>query len=254
MNQNELIEKITQEVLRELKAASALHSDAALSRTNLAPAALASYIDHTLLKPDAPTPAFDKLCEEAIQWKFKTVCVNSSRTAYVARKLRGTGVLVCAVVGFPLGAMDSRSKAFETRRCIEDGAQEVDMVINIGFLKCGNLQGVEEDIRVVRRATRNTTVLKVIIETGLLTDEEKVIACQLSNKAGADFVKTCTGFLGGGATPEDVALMRRTVGPEMGVKASGGIRTYAQAAALIAAGANRLGTSRSVAIVTGQDT
>jgi len=253
MNQDELVDQITQEVLKKLRAEGAPQTGTDPGRVVLTPGDLPKYIDHTLLKPDAPAAAFDTLCDEAIKWNFKAVCVNSSRTAYVAKKLRNSGVLVCAVAGFPLGAMDSRSKAFEARRCIEDGAQEVDMVLNVGFLKCGNLKGVEEDIRAVRRATRNTTVLKVIIETGLLTDDEKVIACQLAKKAEADFVKTCTGFLGGGATPEDIALMRRTVGPEMGVKASGGITSYDQAVALIAAGASRLGTSRSVAIVSGRE-
>ena len=214
-------------------------------------AELAKYIDHTLLKPDASQAAIDKVCEEAIQYKFKSVCVNSTWAPYVAKKLQRTGVLVCSVVGFPLGAMESRAKAFETRQAIEAGAREIDMVINVGALKSGDLKTVEEDIRAVRRATRGTTILKVIIETCLLKDDEKVIACELAKKAGADFVKTSTGFAGGGATVEDVALMRRTVGPDMGVKASGGVRDYETAIAMINAGATRLGTSSGVAIVTG---
>ncbi len=150
-----------------------------------------------------------------------------------------------------MGAMDSRGKAFEARRAIEEGAQELDMVINVGALKYGELKYVEEDIRMVRRATRGTTVLKVIIETSLLTEEEKVLACEISKKAGADFVKTCTGFAGGGATAADIALMRRVVGPDMGVKASGGVRDYDKAVLVLNAGANRIGAGSSVPIVTG---
>lgn len=219
--------------------------------TGADPASLAKYIDHTMLRPEAPLTAFDTLCEEAIHYGFKSVCVNSCRVAYVTRKLQGTEVKVCSVIGFPLGAMDSRVKALEGRRAIEEGAQELDMVINVGALKGGQLKLVEDDIRAVRRATRGTTVLKVIIETSLLTDDEKVLACEISKKAGADFVKTCTGFAGGGATVEDLALMRRVVGPDMGVKASGGIRNYDKAVALLNAGANRIGAVSSVAIVTG---
>jgi len=257
MDENALIDKIAGEVMKRLNAAGlaapATGGSAPAADNTSAPAQLAKYIDHTMLKPDAPDAAFDKLCDEAVYWKFKSVCVNSSRVRYVAKKLQGTGIKVCAVIGFPLGQMDSRAKAFEARRCMSDGASELDMVINVGALKSGNLKLVEDDIRAVRRATRNTTVLKVIIETSLLTDEEKVIACELSKKAGADFVKTCSGFAGGGATPEDIALMRRTVGPEFGVKASGGVRNYPRAMQLLAAGANRLGCVSSVAIVTGQE-
>jgi deoxyribose-phosphate aldolase len=162
-------------------------------------------------------------------------------------------VKVSAVIGFPLGAMDSTSKAFEARRAVSDGAHELDMVMNIGAMKSGDIKLVENDIRAVRRATRGTTILKVIIETSLLTDDEKVLACEISKRAGADFVKTCTGFAGGGATPHDIALMRRTVGPEMGVKASGGMRNFPRAVQIIAAGANRIGAVSSVAIVTGQE-
>ena len=169
----------------------------------------------------------------------------------MARRLAGTGVKVCSVVGFPLGAMTSRSKAFETRDAVSEGAAEIDMVLNIGALRSRNYRLVEEDIRAVRRATRATTILKVIIETVFLTQEEKVIACELSMKAGADFVKTSTGFSGGGATPEDIALMRRVVGPSKGVKASGGIRNTERALLMIGAGANRIGAAAGVAIVTG---
>jgi deoxyribose-phosphate aldolase len=265
MDQNQLIEKIVAEVVARMSAGAAKPDTPAggsplapgVSSAGvlpaLAPADIARYIDHTMLRPEAPNAAFEKLCQEAITYKFYGVCVNSCRVAAVAKRLQGTGVKVCSVVGFPLGAMTSRSKAFEAREAISDGAQEIDMVINIGLLKSGDFRGVEEDIRAVRRATRANTVLKVIIETALLTQDEKVMACELSKKAGADFVKTCTGFSGGGATVEDIALMRRVVGSEMGVKASGGIRTYKNAAAMIGAGASRIGCVASVAIVTGAE-
>jgi len=216
----------------------------------LGAAQVARFIDHTLLKPDAQTRAFDTLCAEAMQHGFFSVCVNSCRVAYVAKKLAGSGVHVCSVVGFPLGAMTTASKVFETKEAIRDGADEIDMVINIGWLKSGDRQAVEADIRAVRGAAAKA-VLKVIIETVLLSNEEKVLACELAKKAGADFVKTSTGFLGGGATVEDVRLMRAAVGPDLGVKASGGVKTYADAVAMIQAGATRIGTSSGVAILTG---
>lgn len=257
MDQSELINTITGEVLKRLQAEIAKRGAAAgpaagggkFSGVN--PAELAQYIDHTILKPESTLAMIDKICAEAKQYKFKSVCVNSGRVAYVAQKLQGTGIKVCSVIGFPLGAMDSRGKAFEARRAIEEGAQELDMVINVGALKSGELKVVEEDIRAVRRATRANTILKVIIETSLLTQEEKVLACELAKKAEADFVKTCTGFAGGGATVEDIALMRRVVGPKMGVKASGAVRDYDKAVAVLNAGANRIGAVSSVAIVTG---
>lgn len=256
MDQNELISKITSEVMKRLQAelekrGAAGPKAAAGQFTGAEPASLAQYIDHTILKPESTLSMIDKVCDEAKQYKFKSVCVNSGRVAYVAKKLQGTGVLVCSVIGFSLGAMDSRAKAFEARRAIEEGAKEIDMVINVGALKSGELEYVEEDIRAVRRATRGTTILKVIIETNLLTQEEKILACELSKKAGADFVKTCTGFAGGGATVEDIALMRRVVGPNMGVKASGAVRDYDKAVAVLNAGANRIGAVAGVAIVTG---
>ncbi len=265
MDQKQLIDRIVAEVVARMNAAgstaaaasaagaAAAAAPAAAGGPAIRPAELAKYIDHTLLRPDAATSAFDKLCDEALKYRFYSVCVNSCRVAQVARRLQGSGVKVCSVVGFPLGAMTSRSKGFETREAISDGAAEIDMVINIGLLKSGDTHGVEEDIRAVRRATRGTTVLKVIIETALLSQDEKVLACELARKAGADFVKTCTGFSGGGATVEDVALMRRVVGPEMGVKASGGVRTWRSALALIQAGATRIGCQASVAIVTGAE-
>jgi deoxyribose-phosphate aldolase len=212
---------------------------------------MAGYIDHTLLKPEAALPDLDKLCGEAIRYEFKSVCVNSGRVAYVAEKLKGTGVKVCSVIGFPLGAMESSAKAYEAKRAMEQGATELDMVLNIGALKSGELKVAEEDIRAVRGEASGTTVLKVIIETCLLTEEEKVLACEIAKKAGADFVKTSTGFSTGGATVEDVALLRRVLGAEMGVKASGGIKDFATASAMIAAGANRIGAGAGVAIVTG---
>jgi deoxyribose-phosphate aldolase len=263
MDQNQLIEKIVAEVVARLNAQAATRIAAAVPSRGQEPAAsgppmpapadLARYIDHTLLRPEAATAAFDKLCREAVTYKFFAVCVNSCRVAYVARKLQGTGVKVASVVGFPLGAMTSRAKAFETREAISEGASEIDMVINVGLLKSGDYAGVEEDIRSVRRATRGTTLLKVILETVLLSQEEKVMACQIARKAAADFVKTSTGFLGGGATVEDIRLMRSVVGQDMGVKASGGVRTYKNAVDMIAAGATRIGAQAGVAIVTGTD-
>jgi len=217
----------------------------------LRPAEVAPYIDHTLLKPEATREQVDKLCAEAVEYGFYSVCVNTTWTAYCARKLRGKGVKVCTVVGFPLGAMDSRAKSFETRSAVENGADEIDMVMNVGALKSGDLKTVEEDIRWVLRACRQNTILKVIIENALLTDEEKVLACQIAKRAGAHYVKTSTGFASSGATVEDIALMRRTVGLEMGVKAAGGVRSYEDAVAMIQAGASRIGASSSVAIVTG---
>lgn len=210
---------------------------------------MAKYIDHTLLKPDAVSSAFDALCKEAEEYGFASVCVNSGRVEYVAEALRGKGVDVCAVVGFPLGAMESRAKAFEAKRAVELGASELDMVLNVGALKFGDLNAVEEDIRLVREAAGPGAVLKVIIETCLLDEGEKITACELSKKAGADFVKTSTGFGGGGAAVEDVALMRKTVGPAMGVKASGGVHDLADALAMIEAGATRIGASAGVKIV-----
>ena len=209
----------------------------------------ARYVDHTLLKPNATQDEIAKLCEEARQFCFASVCINPSYVALAAQYLRGSGVKVCTVIGFPLGSTTPTVKAIEARDAIANGADEIDMVINIGALKSGNDALVYDDIKAVREATRGK-VLKVILETSLLSNEEKVRACAMSKKAGADFVKTSTGFGGGGATVEDIKLMRETVGPLMGVKASGGIRDAKAAADMIAAGATRLGTSASVAIVT----
>ena len=212
---------------------------------------IASYIDHTVLAADATQEKIQKLCDEAKEWKFACVCVNTCWTKFCAQKLKGTGVNVCTVVGFPLGAMCTKAKAFEAKCAVEEGATEVDMVINIGLLKDHKDDLVEADIRAVKQAC-GEKVLKVIIEACLLTDEEKVRACQLSVKAGADFVKTSTGFSKWGAKVEDVALMRKTVGEKTGVKAAGGIRTYEDAVKMIEAGANRLGCSAGIAIVQGE--
>lgn len=265
MNQEKLIDKITQEVMNRLsdmgysEGGSTVVSQRVRNvvtpsdyegSSHITPADLASYIDHTLLKPDATQAQIDQLCQEAIQYSFCSVCVQPFWVSYCARKLRGTKVKVCTVVGFPHGANVPPTKAFETRQAIGDGAQEIDMVINIGALKSGNLRAVEEDLRAVKRACRSTTITKAIIEAFLLTDDEKIAACQLVKKVGYDFVKTSTGFAGGGATVHDVALMRRVVGPKMGIKAAGGIRNFEDAKAMVLAGATRLGTSASIKIVT----
>src|ERR671933_1800250 len=208
-----------------------------------------SLVDHTLLKPEASDADIRRLCEEAAQYKFASVCVNPAWVRAAACNLRGSGVPVCTVVGFPLGATLPDVKAYEARRAIFDGAREVDMVINIGALKSGDDCAVEHDIRsVVEVAHEFNVTCKVIIETALLTDEEKVRACLAAKQAGADFVKTSTGFAKGGATVADVALMRRAVGPEMGVKAAGGVRGIADARAMIEAGATRIGASVGVKI------
>nr|QPB69182.1 deoxyribose-phosphate aldolase [synthetic construct] len=212
---------------------------------------IAKMIDHTLLKPEATEQQIVQLCTEAKQYGFAAVCVNPTWVKTAARELSGTDVRVCTVIGFPLGATTPETKAFETTNAIENGAREVDMVINIGALKSGQDELVERDIRAVVEAAAGRALVKVIVETALLTDEEKVRACQLAVKAGADYVKTSTGFSGGGATVEDVALMRKTVGDRAGVKASGGVRDWKTAEAMINAGATRIGTSSGVAIVTG---
>ncbi len=260
MNQKELIDQITQEVMKKLQAENEAApvtdgtggADRASATEILTAGELARYIDHTLLKPEAVADQFDVLCDEAKEHGFYSVCVNSSWVSHCSRRLQGTDVKVCAVVGFPLGAMSGRAKNFETRHAVEDGAREIDMVINVGALKSGKLDLVEEDIRWVRRACPRNVVLKVIIETALLTDEEKVIACQIARKAGTDFVKTSTGFSHHGATVKDVKLMRRTVGPKLGVKAAGGVRSFSDAVEMIAAGATRLGTSSGVKIISGE--
>lgn len=209
---------------------------------------IASMIDHTLLKPEATPAQVEKLCAEAAEYHFASVCVNPVYIPLAARLLDGTGVKVCCVVGFPLGAIAPEQKAAEAASCAAMGAEELDMVIRVGAAKAGDWALVQRDIAGVVKAAAGRTV-KVIIETCLLTDEEKVKACEAAKAAGADFVKTSTGFSTGGATTHDIALMRKTVGPEMGVKASGGIRDYATAMAMIEAGANRIGASAGIEIV-----
>ena len=229
--------------------------DAGATRVGLyasggAPSGVAAMIDHTLLKPDATRKDIEDLCREAAQFSFATVCVNPAWVATAARLLRGSGVGVCSVVGFPLGATTADVKGYETQRAIFDGAREIDMVINVGALKSGDLRTVERDIEAVAAPCRDCGVLsKVIIEAALLSDDEKVTACTLAKAAGADYVKTSTGFGPGGATAADVALMRRVVGAEMGVKAAGGVRDLEGLKAMVAAGATRVGASAGVKIV-----
>lgn len=211
---------------------------------------IAKYIDHTVLAANATEEKISKLCEEASKWNFASVCVNTCWASFCAEKLKGTGVNVCCVVGFPLGAMATEAKAYEAALAVKNGATEIDMVINIGWLKDKKDDLVKNDIAAVKRAC-GKNVLKVIIETCLLTEEEKVRACELSVVAGADFVKTSTGFSTAGATAEDVALMRKTVGNRAKVKAAGGIRDFATAMKMIESGADRLGCSAGIAIVEG---
>lgn len=213
--------------------------------------AINRYIDHTLLKPESTQTQIDKLIAEAVEYQFASVCVNPTWVSYAAKALKGTEVNVCTVIGFPLGANTSSVKASETKDAVANGADEIDMVINIGQLKSGQYDAVEADIRAVVEASGDKLV-KVIIETCLLTDGEKVKACQLAVAAGADYVKTSTGFSTAGANIADVTLMRKTVGPNIGVKAAGGTRSYADAEAFIKAGATRIGTSAGVAIVNGE--
>ncbi len=212
---------------------------------------VAKMIDHTLLKADATKEQIIKLCTEAKEYNFASVCVNPAWVKLSSELLNGTDVKVCTVIGFPLGASTPETKEFETKNAIENGATEVDMVINIGALKGGDHELVERDIRAVVDAAKGKALTKVIIETCLLSDEEKVRACELSVKAGADYVKTSTGFSTGGATAEDIALMRKTVGPNIGVKASGGVRSAEDAQKMIQAGATRIGASSGAAIVNG---
>lgn len=212
----------------------------------------AKLIDHTLLKPEATKDQIEKLCEEALQYQFASVCVNPAWVPFSFQMLKNSDVKVCTVVGFPLGATSTETKVFETKLAIKQGAEEIDMVINIGALKEGNNDLVEQEIKKICEAAKNKALVKVIIETALLTDEEKKIACMLAKNAGADFVKTSTGFSSGGATIEDVRLMRLVVGQEMGVKASGGVRTLEDAIAMVNAGANRIGTSSGIQIVSAQ--
>ncbi len=211
----------------------------------------ASMIDHTLLKAEATKEQIEKLCAEAKEFGFASVCVNPTWVKYCSELLQDSNVLVCTVIGFPLGANTTAVKVFEAKDAIANGAQEVDMVINIGALKDQNFELVQADIAAVVEAAKGSAIVKVIIETCLLTEEEKVKACELSVAAGADFVKTSTGFSTGGATAEDIALMRKTVGPELGVKASGGVRSLEDMQKMVEAGATRIGASSGVAIMKG---
>ena len=275
-----IIEQITSQVLLSLQEESAAKSsppatplssrdfaqrvqpvlsagaDRLASTLGIAPTdkSLAHTIDLTLLKPDATQDQIAQLCFEARKYGFASVCVNSAHVKLCADLLKGSGVPVCTTIGFPLGATPTEVKVFEAQQAIRDGASELDMVINVGALKSRDYELVRGDIAAVARACHaGNAILKVIIEATFLTDEEKVIACQLAKVAGADFVKTSTGFGPSGATPEDVALMRRVVGPSMGVKAAGGIRTFADGQKMIAAGASRIGASASVKIIQGAE-
>ena len=209
------------------------------------------YIDHTLLKPQASEEDIIKVCAEAKQYGFASVCANAYYTSLVSKELKGTNVKTCIVVGFPLGATTKEVKAFEAKQAIENGAEEIDMVVNVGAIKSNKYDVVKEDIKAVVEAASGRALVKVILETCLLTDEEKVKVCEIAKEAGANFVKTSTGFSTGGATVHDIKLMRETVGPNMGVKASGAVRTAEDAKAVIEAGASRIGASSSIAIVNG---
>lgn len=247
MDLNQLIEQITQEVCAKINMANTGEMTDKKS-----PSSLAKYIDHTLLKPEASQEQVRKVCDEAKKYNFASVCVNPNHIKFVAEQLNGSGVAPCVVIGFPLGATTPEVKAQEAQEVISLGAKEVDMVINVGAVKSNDWPLVKRDIEAVVASARGRALVKVIIETCLLTDEEKVKVCAISKEAGADFVKTSTGFSTGGATTDDVSLMRRTVGPNMGVKASGGVRDYESAVKMIQAGATRLGTSSGVKIVSGE--
>jgi len=212
---------------------------------------LNKYIDHTLLKPDATKEQIEQLLKEAKEYGFASVCVNPYWVSYSYEYLKDSDVKVCTVIGFPLGASTTETKVYETKQAIENGATEVDMVINIGELKSRNESIVQQDIESVVNVAQGKALTKVIIETALLTEEEKIKACQLSKSAGADFVKTSTGFSGGGASEDDIKLMREIVGPNIGVKASGGVRNYSDAITMIEAGATRIGASAGIDIVKG---
>jgi len=242
---NEIVKKVVKEVMAQSEGAQAGAS------MPIPPQSLAAYIDHTLLKSDASIEEVEKTCEEARQHRFASVCVNPSYIRFVAEQLKGSGVIPCCVVGFPFGTQTPAAKKSETLDAVKNGAKEVDMVINVGAIKSRDWPLVKRDVEAVVEAAKGKAGVKVILETCLLTDEEIVKACTVSKLAGADFVKTSTGYSKGGATAEVVALMRKVVGPDMGVKASGGVRTYEDAVTMINAGANRLGASAGIAIVAG---
>lgn len=267
MDRDNLIEAVTQEVLTALtmrydvcESPEAVRNVVANGADRVSfhgeasdvPMDLAKYIDHTLLKPEATAGQIDELCAEAREYQFASVCINPTWVKRSADNLRGTNVVTCTVIGFPLGANTTAIKSMEARRALRDGAREIDMVLNVGALKSGEYDLVREDIAKVAEAAHEVGGLcKVILETALLSDEEKVVASSLAKEAKADFVKTSTGFGSGGATVYDVALMRETVGPDMGVKASGGVRTLEDVEDMIAAGASRIGASAGVQIVSG---
>jgi len=244
MDIQKLIEEVTQEVAEAPRTPEPMAD-------SFAPADMPKYIDHTYLKPQASLEDIRRICDEAKKFKTASVCVNTSYIEFVAQQLAGTDVTPCCVVAFPLGACTPEVKAFEAFDAVQHGAREVDMVINIGAVKSGNWKLVKRDIEAVVNAVKGRAKVKVIIETCLLTDEEKVKACAVAKLAGADFVKTSTGFSTGGAKVEDIRLMRETVGPELGVKASGGIHSYEEAVAMLKAGASRLGASATLKIMEG---
>ncbi len=247
MDINEIIRQVTEEICSKYGA----QTQTPTASDGYTPADMAKYIDHTYLKPEASVNEIRKICDEAKKYHCASVCVNPSYIQYVAQQLEGSGVTPCCVIAFPFGTSTPEAKAFEASDAASKGAREIDMVINVGAIKSGDWLLVKRDIEGVVNAVKGRAKVKVIIEACLLTDEEKVKACTVAKLAGAAFVKTSTGYSTGGATVEDVRLMRETVGPEMGVKASGGVRTYDDAIAMLKAGANRLGCSSTMKIVSG---
>ena len=247
MDINEIIRQVTEEICSKYGA----QTQTPAAGDGYTPADMAKYIDHTYLKPEASVNEIRKICDEAKKYHCASVCVNPSYIQYVAQQLEGSGVTPCCVIAFPFGTSTPEAKAFEASDAASKGAREIDMVINVGAIKSGDWLLVKRDIEGVVNAVKGRDKVKVIIEACLLTDEEKVKACTVAKLAGAAFVKTSTGYSTGGATVEDVRLMRETVGPEMGVKASGGVRTYDDAIAMLKAGANRLGCSSTMKIVSG---
>lgn len=247
MDINEIIRQVTEEICSKYGA----QTQTPAAGDGYTPADMAKYIDHTYLKPEASVNEIRKICDEAKKYHCASVCVNPSYIQYVAQQLEGSGVTPCCVIAFPFGTSTPEAKAFEASDAASKGAREIDMVINVGAIKSGDWLLVKRDIEGVVNAVKGRAKVKVIIEACLLTDEEKVKACTVAKLAGAAFVKTSTGYSTGGATVEDVRLMRETVGPEMGIKASGGVRTYDDAVAMLKAGANRLGCSSTMKIVSG---
>lgn len=247
MDINEIIRQVTEEICSKYGA----QTQTPAAGDGYTPADMAKYIDHTYLKPEASVNEIRKICDEAKKYHCASVCVNPSYIQYVAQQLEGSGVTPCCVIAFPFGTSTPEAKAFEASDAASKGAREIDMVINVGAIKSGDWLLVKRDIEGVVNAVKGRAKVKVIIEACLLTDEEKVKACTVAKLAGAAFVKTSTGYSTGGATVEDVRLMRETVGPEIGVKASGGVRTYDDAVAMLKAGANRLGCSSTMKIVSG---